>query len=112
MKAAGNFQILTDSQFRIGMWAFHQITHLCPGHPAAEPDALVQDRGDPGAWPDHTQEHSDGGCFSSPVQTQEGIDLTFPNPQGEVIDRGHSTIALAQVLSFDRPIHNPILLLT
>ncbi len=103
MQAPGNFQVLDDGQFGVGVRHFHQVSDPGPGFPAAQPDALPQDGGAPVRGFDHPQQHADGGRLSGPVQAQEGIDLAFGNPQGKAFHGGHISVALAQVFGFNRP---------
>ncbi len=105
MQAPGNFQVLSDSQLGVSMRYFDQVTDLSPGFPPAQPDALLQDGGTPMGGFDHPQQHPQSGCLSRPVQTQEGIDFPFSNPQGKVLHGYNITVALAKILGLDDPIH-------
>ena len=106
MQPPGYFQVFMDGQFRVAARRLDQISDLGPGFPAAQLDALPEDGGVPESGFDHPQQHTDGGRLSGPVQTQEGIDLSFGNPQGESIHGGDISIVFAEVLGFNGQVHN------
>lgn len=106
MKPPGNLEVFSHGQFGVGVGSLNQVSDRTPSQAPAVFDRLAEDTALAAIRLDHTQQHSNCGGLSGPIQAQKGIDFIFTNVQRKVIHCGHLRILLHQLTGCDCVIHS------